>query len=98
MDLIKDADASQISNWVYIKDYLTARLSQFKKLNADLPKYCLKQPKNQGTLDLPYGQAWIGKCTNRTQMDEMFVIREDGHVSFHKYVMQLIFFFIYFNL
>lgn len=82
-DIIKTADHSMSSNWTYVANFLSVHMPQFQKLFLQLPVFCLKQPQNQNSPKaLPYGMAWIGECINKTFMDEMFVVREDGHVSF----------------
>lgn len=44
--------------------------------------FCLKQPQNRNSFStLPHGVAWIGECIEKTFMDEMFVVRENGQVS-----------------
>lgn len=83
--IIKEADASMPSNWTYITKFLTSRLPEFQELSIQLPVFCLKQPQSQNpSKALPYGVAGINSCTDKTFMDEMFVIRDDGHVSLQR--------------
>lgn len=82
LDIISSVDTTMSSNWTYVTHFLNARIPQFQKLLVQLPQLCLKQPANQNSPKaLPYGMAWLGKCNEKTFMDEMFVVREDGHVS-----------------
>lgn len=82
LEIIKEFDTKS-SNWTYIIDFMNSRSPQFQELRIRLPVFCLKQPQNRKSPKaLPYGVAWIGDCIEKTFMDEMFVIREDGHVSF----------------
>lgn len=81
MNIIKDANMSHISNWTQTTEYLNSKIPLFKKLIFRLPIFCLQKPQSQGSLDLPYGQATIAPCANTTVMDEIFIIKEDGHVS-----------------
>lgn len=85
LDIIQDTDDTMSSNWTNAIEFLNSRLDQFQKLVIEMPALCLKQPKNVKSANvLPYGMAWIGECTDKTFMDEMFVIRDDGHVSLFK--------------
>lgn len=43
--------------------------------------FCLTIPPNHSSLHIPYGQVKAEVCRNGTSIHEMFVIREDGHVS-----------------
>lgn len=80
--ILRNIEVSKSSNWTYIIDYLNTRTDSFKGLLDETPVSCLKQPQqSRGSLSIPYGQAWIGKCNDKIFMDEMFVIRDDGHVS-----------------
>lgn len=82
LHIIKDADITKSSNWTYVTSFMNSRQPQFQKLPIQLPFICLKQPQNQNSPKaLPYGMAWLGECTEKTLMNEIFVIREDGHVS-----------------
>lgn len=86
LGIIEDVDNSKSSNWTYIAAFLHSRQSQFsqfsQQLSLESPVFCLKQPLNRNMpSSLPYGVAWIGECDDETFMDEMFVAREDGHVS-----------------
>lgn len=82
MDIISEADAKP-SNWTYITNFLNSKLPHFQKLLMKMPMYCLKQPQNRNSLStLPYGMASIGECIDKAFMDEMFVVRENGQVSF----------------
>lgn len=82
LNIIKDYDTKMSSNWTYIIEFLNSRKTDFQQLSIHLPVMCLKQPQNRNSPKaLPYGLAWIGECIDKTFMDEMFVIREDGHVS-----------------
>lgn len=82
LEIIKEADPKMSSNLTYVISFLNSHMEQFEKLLLQVPVLCLKQPQNQNSPKaLPYGMAWIGECIDKTFMDEMFVIREDGHVS-----------------
>ncbi|XP_031620395.1 polypeptide N-acetylgalactosaminyltransferase 3-like [Contarinia nasturtii] len=81
LDIISDADTTMSSNWTYVTHFLNSRIPQFQKLLIQLPLLCLKQPQNQNSPKaLPYGMAWLGNCIEKTFMDEMYVVREDGHI------------------
>ncbi|XP_055306428.1 polypeptide N-acetylgalactosaminyltransferase 3 isoform X2 [Sitodiplosis mosellana] len=81
LDIIKVVDPTMTSNWTYVANFLNSHIPQFEKLLVHLPVFCLKQPQNQiSPKALPYGMAWLGECNNKTYMDGMFVIREDGHI------------------
>lgn len=88
LDIIKEVDHTKASNWTYVVKFLSSRMPQFEKLLVQLPVFCLKQPQSPNSQKaLPFGMAWLGECIDKTFMDEMFVIREDGHVSFlHKMI------------
>lgn len=43
--------------------------------------YCLQQPHGQGVLNQPFGQAFVKDCARAKNIQEMFVIKSDGHVS-----------------
>lgn len=82
MDIISGADITKSSNWTYITHFLASKLPHFQKLLIHLPMFCLKQPQNRNSFSaLPHGMAWIGECIEKTFMDEMFVVRENGQVS-----------------
>lgn len=81
-DIIKDADATRSSNWTYVIRFLNSNLPKFRKLEIEKSALCLKQPRNRNSVNiLAHGVAWIDECIDKTSIDEMFVIREDGHVS-----------------
>ena len=93
LSVIKDVDPKMTSNWTYVTNILNSHMSQFEKLLVQSPLFCLKQPQPQNQKSpkaLPYGMAWIGECNDKTYMDEMFVIREDGHVSLQSNQMPFI--------
>lgn len=82
LDFIKEADETRSSNWTYVIDFLNSKLSKFQKLEIGKSAFCLKQPRNRNSANvLTYGAAWIDNCVDNTFIDEMFVIRDDGHVS-----------------
>lgn len=81
LKIIRDADASRTSDWTYVSQFLQSRVAAFKRLAYHLPLYCMKQPPSQNVLNLPLGQALIAPCAKTNVIDEMFVIKEDGHVS-----------------
>lgn len=84
MDIISEADNTKSSNWTYVTNFLNSKMQHFQKLLIQLPMFCMKQPQNRNSLNkLPYGMAWIGECIDKTFMDEMFVIRENGQVTIH---------------
>lgn len=70
----------QAKDWHYGIEYLNKKIKEFKKLEFRLPLFCLQQPPNQGALDLPFGQAFVAPCAKSNVLQEIFVIREDGHV------------------
>lgn len=91
LKIINEADNTSSYNWTYTTDFLNSRLPRFQKLHMHSQLFCLKQPLNRNSLKaLPYGAAWIGECNDKTFMDEMFVIREDGHVR-HTFVKTISF-------
>lgn len=82
LDLIKEADKTRSSNWTYVISFLNSKLPEFQKLDSEKSEFCLKQPQTPNLEHaLPHGAAWIDGCADETSIDEMFVIREDGHVS-----------------
>lgn len=81
LKIIRDADATQTSDWTYVSRFLQSRIPAFKRLAYRLPLFCMKQPPSQNVLNLPLGQAFIAPCAKTNVIDEMFVIKEDGHVS-----------------
>lgn len=81
LKIIRDADAARTSDWTYVSQFLQSRVAAFKRLAYHLPLYCMKQPPSQNVLNLPLGQAFIAPCAKTNVIDEMFVIKEDGHVS-----------------
>lgn len=81
LKIIRDADAARTSDWTYVSQFLQRRVVAFKRLTYHLPLYCMKQPPSQNVLNLPLGQAFIAPCAKTNVIDEMFVIKEDGHVS-----------------
>lgn len=82
LDVIKDADGARSSNWTYVITFFNSKIPEFQKLHIEKSAQCLKQPRNRNSASvLPYGAAWIHDCTDKTFIDEMFIIREDGHVS-----------------
>lgn len=82
LNILNAAGDATSSNWTYINDFLNSRISQFQEFYSQVPVFCLQQPQNRNSPKvLPYGRAWVGECNDKTFMDEMFVIREDGHVS-----------------
>lgn len=82
LNIIKEADETRSSNWTYVIDFLNSKLPEFQKLEIEKSAVCLKQPRNRNSASvLPYGAAWIDDCVDKTFINEMFVIRDDGHVS-----------------
>lgn len=82
LDIIKGAVQTRSSNWTYAIGFLNSKLSQFQNLDIGKSALCLKQPRNRNAANvLSYGAAWIDNCVDNTFVDEMFVIRDDGHVS-----------------
>lgn len=82
LDIIKEANTARSANWTYVITFLNSKLSEFQKLDIGQSTLYLKQPRNRNSANsLPYGAAWIDNCIDSATIDEMFVIREDGHVS-----------------
>lgn len=82
LNVIKEADQTRASNWTYVIGFMKSKLSEFRKLEIKKSELCLKQPRNRNAANvLAYGAAWIDNCVDNTFVDEMFVIRGDGHVS-----------------
>lgn len=91
LDIIKEADDARSSNWRYVIGFLNSKLSKFQELELKKSEFCLKQPRNRNSANvLTYGAAWIDNCGNETAIDEMFVIRDDGHVSVCRIIIDLI--------
>lgn len=61
--------------------FLNSRISDFKRLQFQLPLFCLQKSQQNSSLDLPYGQAVVAPCANSNVLREMFVIKENGQVS-----------------
>lgn len=85
-DLLKSyehtlAAANSSQNWTYIAEYLNANIVQLQNLFKGSSMLCLKLPSNQNVLNIPYGQIQISECHDEAYMNELFVAREDGHVS-----------------
>lgn len=68
-------------NWTYIAEYLNANIVPLQNLFKGSSMLCLKYPSNQNALNIPYGQIQISECHDEAYMNEVFVAREDGHVS-----------------
>lgn len=82
IDVVQTANLTQSTNWTYIIDFLSSEKEAIKDLLEENAVLCLKQPEqSRFSLNIPYGQARIGHCTDLNNMSEMFVIRDDGHVS-----------------
>lgn len=82
LDVIKDADKTRTTDWTYAIGFLNSKLPKFQHLKIEKSAFCLKQPRNRNSANvLTYGAAWIDNCVDNTFIDEMFVIRDDGHVS-----------------
>lgn len=81
--IIKDADSTKMSNWTYIGNFMNSRVLSFQKLISQTAMLCLKQPPN--LLNMPSGLVNVGECGNDIYMNEIFVAREDGHVSIQYY-------------
>lgn len=81
LNIIRDADVTQTSDWTYVSQFFASRVAAFKRLPYRLPLFCMKLPPSQNVLNLPLGQAFIAPCAKTNNIDEMFVIKEDGHVS-----------------
>lgn len=81
LNIIHDADAAQTTDWTYVNRFFQERIPAFKRLVYRLPLYCMKTPPSQNVLNLPLGPAFVVPCAKTNIMEEMFVIKEDGHVS-----------------
>lgn len=75
------AAANSSQNWTYIAEYMNANIVRLQKLFKGSSMLCLKHPSNQNALNIPYGQILISECHDEVYTNEMFVAREDGHVS-----------------
>lgn len=80
LEILKDFNSLQSTDWRSAIEYLNQRIKDFKKLQFRLPLFCLQQPSNQGVLDLPFGQAFVAPCANTNVIQEIFVIKDDGHI------------------
>lgn len=76
---LASADSSQ--NWTYIAEYLNGNIVLLQNLFKGSSMLCLRQSSNQNALNIPYGQIQISECHDEAYMSEMFVARDDGHVS-----------------
>lgn len=82
LNIIKGADETRSSNWTYVIGFLNSKLTEFERLEIEKSALCLKQPRNRNSANaLAYGAAWVDNCANNTFFEEVFVIRDDGHVS-----------------
>lgn len=80
LEILKDIDSLQTANWRDAIGYFNKKIKEFKKLEFRLPLFCLQQPPNQGALDLPFGQAFVAPCASTNVIQEIFVIKNDGHI------------------
>lgn len=81
--IVTAADSTKMSNWTYIGHFLNSKFPRFKKLIPNSSMFCLTQPPNLSSIQMPYGQAQIEECRNGTAMYDLFVARGDGHVRFY---------------
>lgn len=83
LDIVRKVDDTMSTNWTDIIQFFNSHTSNIKKLAIEKASLCLKQPKIRNAANAsPFGMAWIGECTDSTFMEEMFIIRDDGHVRF----------------
>lgn len=80
VEILRQADPRQPNNWSNTIEFFNKRIQDFKKLQFTLPLFCMQQPSSQNALDLPFGQAFITPCANSSVIQEMFVIKPDGHI------------------
>lgn len=89
IEILQKAEKTQ-PDWPSTIEFLNSNMDSIKNVLEE-QLHCLKQPlQSRGSFNMPYGQARIDYCTDIIDMNEFFVIRDDGHVSqwndyiFHK--------------
>lgn len=89
LNMMSEYNFANNFNWTYAISYFNEHASQLQKLFAKhSTAFCLQKPQNQGVLSLPYGQAGLKRCNDKTTViDELFVVTPDGHVSYLIYTL-----------
>lgn len=86
LDIISHADNAEMSNWKYIIDYLNTNVNEMSKFLPEHGMFCLQQPQGHGLLNQPFGQAFVKNCSLFAYAQDMFIIKNDGHVSSNIYL------------
>lgn len=85
LDVLSSFDIGKNRDWTVIIPFLNKRLNRLHSIGdmQQIDGLCVQKPQSQGILSLPYGQGSLKPCRRSdANMDEMFVIKSSGHVSF----------------